>query len=154
MHPLPKGCSVQRACLTVVSLVALTGGLINVSAQAQSRDLTITLAGQSMIRSDMRTTTPATVPVVRALLRGDVRFTNLEGAVAEPGQSVHEGRGFLMPPAALDALQACGFNLLALADNHAFDLRATGIDNTIHEADRRGLVHAGTGDTLAEAASP
>ncbi len=107
-----------------------------------------------MIRSDIRATAPATVQTIRSLLKGDVRFTNLEGTVAEPGQSVHQGRGFLTPPAALDALQACGFNLLALADNHAFDLQGAGIENTIREADRRHLVHAGTGNTQAQAASP
>ena len=45
-------------------------------------------------------------------------------------------------------------NLLALSGNHAFDLKETGIDNTIREADRRHIVHAGTGRTLADAAAP
>lgn len=116
--------------------------------------LDIELAGQSMIRSDLRVTAPAQFAAMRSLLHGDVIFTNLEGAVAEPGQSVHQGRGFLMPPAALGALQGLGFNLLALSDNHAADLGVTGIDNTLREVDRLGLVHAGTGDTLQAAAAP
>ena len=62
-------------------------------------------------------------------------FTNLESAVAEKGETIHEGRGFLTPPEALDALKAFGFNLLALSGNHAFDLKVTGIQNTIREAD-------------------
>lgn len=149
-------CSGRRASLVAVTLAASAGVIGSAPAwsQPQSADLTITLAGQSMIRSDIRSTAPATVQTVQSLLKGDVRFTNLEGAVAEPGQSVHEGRGFLTPPGALDALQACGFNLLSLADNHAFDLQVTGIENTIREADRRHLAHAGTGDTLAAAAAP
>ncbi len=116
--------------------------------------LTVTLTGQSMIRSDVRATAPAAVPTIRSLLSGDAVFTNLEGTVAEPGQSVHQGRGFLAPPAALDALRAFGFNLLALSDNHAFDLGVTGIQNTLREADRRHLAHAGSGETLAAAAAP
>jgi poly-gamma-glutamate synthesis protein (capsule biosynthesis protein) len=123
-------------------------------ARAQPPTMTITLAGQSMIRSDIRVTAPAAVPAIRALLKGDVAFTDLEGTVAEPGQRVHAGRGFLAPPAALDALASFGFNLLALADNHAFDMQVSGIRNTIREADRRHLVHAGTGETLAQAATP
>jgi poly-gamma-glutamate capsule biosynthesis protein CapA/YwtB (metallophosphatase superfamily) len=107
-----------------------------------------------MIRSDLRVTAPSTVPRIKLLLHGDVNFTNLEGTVAEPGQSAQEGRGYLTPPGALDALQTVGFNLLALADNHAFDLEAAGIENTIREADSRKLVHAGTGMTLAQAAAP
>lgn len=126
-------------------------------AAAQSPNpaaITVTLAGQSMIRSDLRETVPAAVPVIRSLLKGDVVFTNFEAAVAEKGEAVHEGRGFLAPPEALDALKTFGFNLLSLAGNHAFDLKAAGIQNTIREADKRKMVHAGTGGNLSEAAAP
>jgi poly-gamma-glutamate synthesis protein (capsule biosynthesis protein) len=81
-------------------------------------------------------------------------FTNLEPAVAENGETTHEGRGFLTPPEALDALKTFGFNLVALSGNHAFDLKVTGIQNTLREADKRNIVHAGTGNNLAEAAAP
>ncbi len=43
---------------------------------------------------------------------------------------------------------------MALSGNHAFDLKATGIQNTVREADKRSIVHAGTGNNLAEAAAP
>jgi poly-gamma-glutamate capsule biosynthesis protein CapA/YwtB (metallophosphatase superfamily) len=92
--------------------------------------------------------------VIQGLLKGDVVFTNLESTVAEKGETVHEGRGFLTPPEALDALTTFGFNLLSLAGNHAFDLKVTGIQNTIREADSRKIVHAGTGNNVAEAAAP
>ena len=115
---------------------------------------TVTLTGQSMIRSDLRATAPAAVPVIQGLLKGDVIFTNFEATVAEKGETVSEGRGFLSPPEALDALKAFGFNLLSLSDNHAFDLKAGGIRNTIREADLRRLVHAGTGNNLADASAP
>jgi poly-gamma-glutamate capsule biosynthesis protein CapA/YwtB (metallophosphatase superfamily) len=120
----------------------------------QSNEITITLAGQSMIRSDIRATSPATVPVIQGLLKGDVVFTNLEGAIAEKGETVQEGRGFLTPPETLDTLQNFGVNLLALSGNHVFDLKVKGIQNTIREADSRKIVHAGTGNNLAEAAAP
>ncbi|HEV3062127.1 MAG TPA: CapA family protein [Vicinamibacterales bacterium] len=126
----------------------------SVPASAQSAALTITLTGQSMIRSDVRATAPSAVPVIQGLLKGDVIFTNLEAAVAERGEATQEGRGFLTPPEALDALAALGFNLLALSGNHAFDLKATGIRNTLRESDSRKIVHAGTGNNIAEAAAP
>ena len=134
----------------IATIVCATGAY----AQAQSSEITITLAGQSMIRSDLRATAPAEVPVIQALLNGDVAFTNLESTVAEKDETVSEGRGFLTPPEALDALKAFGFNLLAFASNHAFDLKVTGIQNTIREADSRKIVHAGTGNNAAEAAAP
>jgi poly-gamma-glutamate synthesis protein (capsule biosynthesis protein) len=119
-----------------------------------SNTITITLTGQSMLRSDLRETAPKAVPVIQSLLKGDVVFTNFEAAVAEKGETVQEGRGFLAPPEALDALRTFGFNLAAFSGNHAFDLKAAGIRNTIREADGRKIVHAGTGNNLSEAAAP
>lgn len=107
-----------------------------------------------MIRSDIRVTAPSAVPVIQGLLKGDIVFTNLEAAVAETGETVREGRGFLTPPEALDALTTFGFNLLSLSGNHAFDLKVKGIQNTIREADIRKIVHAGTGNNLTDAAAP
>ena len=52
-------------------------------------------------------------------------------------QTASEGRGFLTPPETLDALKSWGVNLLSLSNNHAFDLGATGIQNTLREANRR-----------------
>src|SRR6266849_1071750 len=124
------------------------------AVRPQSTAMTITLTGQSMIRSDIRAIAPRAVPVIQGLLKGDVVFTNLESAVAEKGETVQQGRGFLTPPEALDALTAFGFNLLSLAGNHAFDLKVTGIKNTIQEANSRKIVHAGTGNNVAEAAAP
>src|SRR5215475_5175996 len=135
---------------------ALAGvfAMVSLAVWAQTTAITITLTGQAMIRSDIRNTAPSALPVIKGLLKGDVIFTNLEAAVAEPGETTHEGRGFLTPPEALDSLTTFGFNLLALSGNHAFDLKATGIRNTLLESDRRKIVHAGTGNNLAEAAAP
>lgn len=130
--------------------ICMTGGAQSPSGSA----LTITLTGQSMIRSDIRETAPAAVPVIQGLLKGDAVLTNFEAAVAEKGETVREGRGFLAPPEALDALHTFGFNLFSTSDNHAFDLKVAGIQNTIREMDRRKMVHAGTGNNLAEASAP
>ena len=116
--------------------------------------MTIVLTGQSMLRSDLRATKPAAVTAIKAMLNGDVIFTNLEAAIAQPGETIQEGRGFLTPPEALDALTAMGVNLLALSGNHAFDLKQTGIANTIRETERRHIAHAGTGANIADASAP
>src|SRR3984957_15096687 len=138
----------MAACLAFLLAIVCAMGTV---ARPQSAAITITLAGQSMIRSDIRETAPAAVPVIQGLLKGDVVFTNLESAVAEKGQTVHEGRGFLTPPEALDALKTSGFNLLSLSGNHAFDLKLKGVQNTLRETDGRKIVHAGTGNNLVEA---
>src|SRR5579863_10538477 len=145
------GFPAMAARLAVLCAIVCAMGSAQRPEQAP---ITITLAGQSMIRSDLRATAPPAVPVIQGLLKGDVVFTNFEAAVAEKGETIHEGRGFLTPPEALDALTTFGVNLLSLSGNHAFDLKATGVHNTIREADSRKIVHAGTGNNLAEAAAP
>jgi poly-gamma-glutamate capsule biosynthesis protein CapA/YwtB (metallophosphatase superfamily) len=140
--------------MNALYLPMLTACAFAAAVSAQSTTTTIVLTGQSMIRSDLRATKPAAVPIIKGLLNGDVIFTNLEATVALPGETIQEGRGFLTPPEALDALTAMGFNLLALSGNHAFDLKETGIRNTVRELERRHLVHAGIGNTITEAAAP
>ena len=126
----------------------------NENQRKPEHSFVITLTGQSMIRSDIRSTAPAVVPVIQGLLKGDVVFTNLECTVAESGETTHEDRGFLIPPESLDAVTTFGFNLLSLANNHSFDLKVTGIRNTLRETDRRNIVHAGTGNNVTEAVAP
>jgi len=152
---LKIGRFVRIECLALLfAIVCAVGVAVRAQSNVTANAITITLTGQSMIRSDVRTTTPRAVPVIQGLLKGDVIFTNLESAVAEKGETVQEGRGFLTPPEALDALKTFGFNLVALSGNHAFDLKVTGIQNTLREAAKRNIVHAGTGNNLAEAAAP
>ncbi len=124
-----------------------------VAVRPQASVLSLTLAGQSMIRSDLRVNNPSAVATISPLLKGDVIFTNFEATVVEKEQSIRDGR-FLSPPEALDALQALGFNLLALSDNHSFDLKVPGIQNTLREVKSRNIVHAGIGNTIQEATAP
>ena len=135
-------------------------GLVVISSmpetlRAQSPGFSVTLAGQSMIRSDIRVHAPSAVPAITSLLKGDVIFTNFEATIVDEGkgQSRQDGR-FLSPPEALDALKAFGFNLVSLSNNHAWDLKVPGIQNTLQEADRLNLAHAGIGNTLEEATAP
>lgn len=153
----PTGKSRQIAIAASGLVLALAAGS---PLWPQSSGLTITLAGQSMIRSDVRATAASALPVMSSLLKGDVKFTNFEGVVAEPGQpndSVPETRpngGWIDTPETLASLQALGFNLVSLSNNHAWDLKAVGIQNTLREANKINLVHAGIGNTMDEAAAP
>ena len=127
---------------------------IGAAVWPDSQPMLITLTGQSMIRSDIRVTAPAAVPVIQSLLEGDVKFTNFEATVAERGESAHSGGSFLSPPEALDALATCGFNLLSLSNNHSFDFSLTGIQNTLREVEKRKIVHAGIGQNVDKAVAP
>ncbi len=151
---LKTGSNTGRFWGGAAGLAVLFAVVCAIGAAQQPAAITITLAGQSMIRSDIRATAPAAVPVIQGLLKGDVVFTNLEAAIAEKGETAQEGRGFITPPEALDALQTFGFNLLSLSGNHAFDLKVPGIQNTLREVDSRKIAHAGTGKNLADASAP
>src|SRR5256712_3992119 len=141
----------RRVTLSASCAVIVCG--IAAALRAQAPAFSVTLTGQSMIRSDARVHTPDLVSRTAPLLKGDVIFTNFEATVIEKGQSTRDGR-FLSPPEALDALKALGFNLLALSDNHSFDLKVPGIQNTLREVKSRNLAHAGTGNNLQEASAP
>jgi poly-gamma-glutamate capsule biosynthesis protein CapA/YwtB (metallophosphatase superfamily) len=127
------------------------------SSWAQSAPIKIVLTGQSMIRSDIRLYTPGEIQTMAPLLKGDVVFTNFEATIAEkaqPNESAPRVGNSLAPPAAMDALKDMGFNMFSLSNNHVWDLGITGVQNAIQEANRRNLVHAGTGATLQEASGP
>ena len=49
---------------------------------------------------------------------------------------------------------AFGVNLISTSNNHSFDMGPAGLQNTLKEATARKLVHAGTGNTMAEASAP
>ena len=139
-----------RAAGCLVILLTMQGPL-----RAQAPVFSITLTGQSMIRSDVRVHAPAAVPIIKSLLKGDVVFTNFESTILDEkkGQSRKDGR-FLSPPEALEALKTFGFNLVSLSNNHSFDLKLAGIQNTLEQAKRLNLAHAGIGNTIEDAAAP
>ncbi len=125
------------------------------SVFAQAQTMTLTLTGQSMIRTDIRAHSPAAVPEIQSLLKGDVIFTNFETSIYDPskGQKRTDGR-FISPPEAMEALKTFGFNLLSLANNHSYDLKAAGVDNVMEQSTRLNIAHAGVGKTIDEAAAP
>src|SRR5579863_10774462 len=143
----------QELSRSILIAIALAAGLLSsATAGAQETTMSITLTGQSMIRSDVRAHAPAAVPAIKSLLKGDVVFTNFETTIVDEkkGQSHKDGR-FVSPPEALDALQSFGFNLVSLSNNHSWDLKVPGIENTLTEAAKLNLAHAGTGHNIQEA---
>jgi len=147
--------AIARSRFSLVGVCLLFLLTLGLPLHAQSGAFSITLTGQSMIRSDIRAHAPAAVPIIASLLKGDVVFTNFESTVIDErkGQARKDGR-FLSPPEALEALKALGFNLVSLSNNHSFDLKIAGVQNTIEQVSRLKLAHAGIGNTIDEAVAP
>jgi membrane-bound lytic murein transglycosylase B len=92
---------------------------------------------------------------VHELLQGDVVFGNLEGPLADGGESAKCGPAsrncfaFRTPTAYGKWLKAAGFNVLSLANNHALDFGAEGRESTVRVLDGLGIAHSGAPGSVA-----
>lgn len=96
---------------------------------------------------------------VRAIIEeGDAKFFNLETTLNREGEcfaSQFSGGTYIRTnPEALDDLKEFGFNMTSFNNNHAFDFSYEGFYKTLEALDESGLVHAGAGMNLDEAAAP
>jgi poly-gamma-glutamate synthesis protein (capsule biosynthesis protein) len=115
------------------------------------------VTGQSLITHNVRDVHDERFEeVVRFMRQGDVVFTNFESTIlGRHGGWPTKGQYFGYSKAdVLDALQAIGFNTLALANNHAFDLGPHGVLSTLEEVKARGFLHAGIGTDHNNASKP
>jgi len=94
---------------------------------------------------------------------GDLAFINLETVITDRNDLAPETKGkgafhFRNHPAALKALIDAGFNLFSLANNHAFDYGAPGIEETLYHLAvanaERAIAYAGIGSNFEEAIRP
>ena len=121
---------------------------------ATGRPLSVAVVGQALIKNDICATAPAAVAQAKSYLEvADVAFTNLEVAIAPTGRQLtpRSPTAVSAPPVVLDCLKAMGFDVLSLANNHAFDLLSEGLFATIDEVRQRGFAYAGTGSDAAAA---
>lgn len=119
------------------------------------KSYTVAVAGQSLIKHDVREIHAPEFSSIRALLhRADLAFTNFEGTIdGRHGGWPLKGSFFgSSDPVVLDALQETGFQALSLSNNHAFDLGPSGVLSTLEEVEKRGFLHAGLGRNHVEAA--
>lgn len=126
------------------------------SARASTlRTHTVTLTGQALVAHDLCSPGyPGLADVIAQVARADVAMTDLETAIrtsasgppTRTGQFLHAGG-----TAELRCLRSFGFDMLALANNHAGDFGRPGILATRQAAREAGFVTAGSGPDLVEA---
>ncbi|MBR2353719.1 MAG: CapA family protein [Clostridia bacterium] len=94
-------------------------------------------------------------PIIK---QGDARFFNLETTLNREGEcyaSEFSGGTWLRTnPEVLDDIKKFGFNMLTFNNNHAMDYGMDGFLSTLEAVEKSGLVHAGAGRNLGEAAAP
>ena len=90
--------------------------------------------------------------------KGEVKFFNLETTLNKVGEcyaSENSGGTWLRTnPEVLDDVKMYGFNMTSFNNNHAMDYSFEGLLSTLDKVEESGLVHAGVGRNLAEAAAP
>jgi poly-gamma-glutamate synthesis protein (capsule biosynthesis protein) len=123
-----------------------------------SRALTLFLAGDAiMIRPWSNVRDPAFLELIEQIRMADVAITNLETVIHEfKGHAQADSGGVYMasPPQIAAELKWAGFDMLAHANNHAFDYGSLGVLETIEHVEREGLIVAGSGKDLQNARAP
>ncbi len=124
-----------------------------VSSSAQ--EITLALTGDAIITRRLSVHDEPDFLEMIELIRGaDVAFTNLEMLFHdyEP-YPAHQSGGTWMrgDPALLEELTWAGIDMVSRANNHTGDYGVEGMRLTTRYVDEAGLVHAGAGESLAEA---
>src|SRR5271169_5455561 len=59
--------------------------------------------------------------IADSLQSADLRYCNLECPISDRGRNLHHLYSFRADPRAIEGLKAAGFNVVSLANNHAYD---------------------------------
>ena len=142
MRPIPT------TMLTAL-MICLTG------MPSVAQEMTLALTGDAIITRRLSVYDEPDFLEMIELIRGaDAAFTNLEILFHdyEP-YPAHQSGGTWMrgDPALVDDLVWAGIDMVSRANNHTGDYGVEGLRLTTRYVDEAGLVHAGAGESLAEA---
>ena len=142
---------------SVVATLVVSALLVAPLDMAMTMPGTFTLVsvGDLIIRRPASNLADEAVQAALRLIReGDVAVGNLEGSLADYATFEGPLRGFVGNTEVAADLQAMGFDMVNRANNHLFDSESEGMFETNRLLDAAGIVHAGTGKNLNEAAAP
>ena len=92
--------------------------------------------------------------VADSFSQADILIGNLECAVGEAGEPVRKAYTFQAPPAAAEALEQVGFDVVSLANNHALDYGPEGLADMLPRLEAAGIRPVGAGANAAAARAP
>lgn len=148
----------RRALITTIAAAGLIAPILPAAAAARPRSLRVSLLGQALIEhAPTAREWPGRRGIADRLARADAVFTNLETVIKGPNAGAPTRELLTLhaaEPGVLDALKSVHVNLLATANNHAFDLGSGGIVDTVTALRRAGLASTGSGESLSVAAAP
>ena len=116
---------------------------------------TLASVGDLIIRRPASQSTDEGVQAALQLIRdADLSVGNLEGSLSRMRSFDGPMNNFMGTHEVAADLRAMGFDMVNRANNHLFDSEAEGMFATNALLDEAGVVHAGTGKNLDEAAAP
>jgi poly-gamma-glutamate capsule biosynthesis protein CapA/YwtB (metallophosphatase superfamily) len=150
---MTESCNHQRRRL--MAGLAAAPVLLLCGAKRLSPVQTLTLTGQALIAHDLCADAyPGLAAVIAEIRRGDVAMTDLETAIRTRASGAPTREGVFLHEAGIDELRCLrtfGFDMLALANNHAGDFGRDGILATLQATHEAGFHTAGSGRNLADA---
>lgn len=87
------------------------------------------------------------------LQSADVLFGNLESVISDKGSNVGSIYSFRANPEAIEGLLFAGFNVVSLANNHAFDYGREAFEDMMKRLKKAGIEYSGGGFNKEEAHS-
>ncbi len=81
----------------------------------------------------------------------DIMFGNLESVISDQGRDVGGQYSFRAPPEAVEALRYLSFDIVSLANNHAFDWGRDAFEDTMKRLQEEEIEYAGAGFDYEEA---
>ncbi len=127
---------------------------------AQPVVTTLTVVGDIMLDRGVAAVSPddpaaALEPMQRRLARADLTVGNLESTLSMAGEPQQPGDdSFAADPDVLPGLEAAGFDLLSLGNNHTGDYGETALLQTLRRIDDSPIARVGAGRDAREAWRP
>ncbi len=84
------------------------------------------------------------------LKEADILFGNLEGPISDKGDKVGSIYSFRAKPEIIEGLNYAGFNMLSLANNHAFDYGRKALEDTLTRLKNADIDYVGAGFIATE----
>ena len=140
-------------CMLVPSLAL--SSLSSAQHQGTDTDFRMALTGDSIITRKLSVyEEPEFLQMIELLRSADMAFTNLEMVLHnyEPYPMADSGGTWMRgDPQLAEELAWAGIDMVSRANNHAGDYGVLGMQLTAKYVEAAGIVHAGVGDSLAEA---
>lgn len=118
----------------------------------------VALAGDTMLTRRLSIFDEPEFLAMRDLFRNsDAGFVNMESVVRRPDEGnpgVTRGTYMTTPPELLKDLSWLGVNIVATANNHAYDYGEGGVMATCRHLEQAGIAYAGSGNNIDEARRP